>query len=103
METPLRTSYKVPYCPICKHEVDEFAMERDKDKGTITLIAKCHGTQEERTLKEHDIIKQDTDMFFNTLAHRSLKGRDMTHRIARGEPDERTKVNELLQKRFGKI
>jgi hypothetical protein len=95
---PTRTSFPYPYCNVCEHPVDSFSSERDEGKGTITLIAQCHGTQDERTLDEHAIAQMDTVAFFGEAAHQFKNGVNIRQALAKGRPDDRTVINRKLRR-----
>lgn len=90
-----RVTFATPICKICNKEVDKFEMKRNPEKGTIQLVAHCHG--DVSTSKELDENRIDSLYSFKAFLdpkRDSLMGRRITAPDFRDAP--RTWFDERL-------
>lgn len=90
-----RVTFTTPICKLCNKEVDKFEMKRDQDKGTIQLVAYCHG--DVSTSKEVDEARLDSLYSFKAFLdprRDSLMGRKLV------TPDFRDRTRTVFDERL---
>lgn len=93
-----RVTFTTPICKICNKEVDKFEMQRNPEKGTIQLIAHCHG--DVSTSKEVDEARMDSLYSFKAFLdprRDSLMGRKIV------TPDFREAPRAIFDERMARI
>lgn len=72
---PNRLTFPMPYCTICKEEVDHFEVEYDDIKELVRLHVKCHGREWTKEIPNYSIGQYETRMMFNDPRLLTLRGR----------------------------